>query len=249
MASKVKAGGKRIGKRDGTPDMKKSPKAELSELQEYEIIKRHVNGDTDEELASEYKVSIERIRKLIKSPIYKMVLKDRAKALSKVTKRAFGRHDQDYIDMVSMYFKRAMDPKVINKSGLGTLFSVLETVARRFENIERAELETKKAKMELIRLKMEIKQAKQYMEADIIEAEAEPQEPSIIGNFITTLRQRATPNLDKRREEIDKTIAIEEQLTEQDRTPSVSPIATSQIETSQIATGGQPAEDGTANKK
>lgn len=189
----------------GKPSMKKSPKAELSELEEYEIIKRHVNGDTDEELAKEYGVSIERIRKLIKSPIYKMVLKDRAKALSRVTKRAFGRHDQDYIDMVSMYFKRAMDPKVINKSGLGTLFSVLETVARRFENIERAELETKKAKMELLRLKMEIKQAKQYMEADIIEAEAEEtQEPSIIGNFITTLRQQATPNLDKRREEIDE---------------------------------------------
>lgn len=184
---------------------KKSVKSALTERQEYEIIIKHVNGSTRTELAEEYKVSEGRIEKLIKSPIYKQVLKDRAKAIAKVTRRAFSRHDLDFMAMVDMYFKQALDPKVVKKSGLGTLFGVLETVSRRFENIERAEIESRKAKIELLRLATELKyMKKQVIEAEVEELEGEKrgQEPSIIGNFIEELRKQATPNLDKGRDEV-----------------------------------------------
>lgn len=206
MAGKKIYEKKSIGEQvaDKKENVKKSVKSALTERQEYEIIIKHVNGSTRTELAEEYKVSEGRIEKLIKSPIYKQVIKDRAKAIAKVTRRAFSRHDLDFMAMVDMYFKQAMDPKVVKKSGLGTLFGVLETVSRRFENIERAEIENRKAKIELLRLATELK----YMKKQVIEAEAEEiegterkQEPSIIGNFIKELRQQATPDLDKRRED------------------------------------------------
>lgn len=155
----------------------------------------YIQGQTVTELAEKYNMSRDRVLKIIKSPLMRVAMDDRARALSQVVRRVFSKHDRDFERMADLYFDRALDEEVVKRTNLGQLFGVLDVVSRRFEGIQRAELENRRMQLEILRLKMENKAIKsQVIE---VESEEEHQDNSIIGGFMAHLRAQATPNLDK----------------------------------------------------
>lgn len=194
MKNKAKRVGKSVSQA-GQKNGKFEKFIKLSTEDELEVAIRYIQGMTISELSSEYQISRQRVLDIVRSPLFKEVMKDRQSALGKVIKRVYAKHDADFMRMAELYFKKALDTKEIKKASLGTLFNILEVVSRRYEHMERASIENRKAELELLRLKWEMRALKNELK---LAEDGNSQSTSIIGKFVEQMRELATPDLDKK---------------------------------------------------
>lgn len=171
-------------------------------LRDTEIATAWLNGKNRAELKAIYNMSDIKLDKILNGPIAKKVMKEREKAINQLVKRVFAKHDRDFEQMLDKYFARALDDETIKKTGIGQLFTVIDVVSKRFEAIQRNELENRRLALENKRMLYENRAYREVLEAD---AEVVSGDNSIIGHFLEKMKGMATPNLDKSLQSADNT--------------------------------------------
>ena len=156
-----------------SPEEREKARKQRQELRRYQSVLRDteiatawINGKSRQDLKSIYKLSDIKLDKVLMGPVAKKVMKDREKAINQLVKRVFAKHDRDFEVMLDKYFARALDDETIKKTGLAQLFSVIDVVSKRFEAIQRNELENRRLILENNRMKYENRAYREVLEAD-----------------------------------------------------------------------------------